>query len=557
MGFTVNDILKIDPLTTGKLVAGANGGLNEVDGVTVLEVSWIEIPEGQAFTTAGDLVVSSMYSVMNSVEEQIQTVRMLKEQNASGLVLCHIGMVIKELDSRLLEECDRLALPLIIMPSYIGYSAIISVVSSLVLTQKNRALGSKVKMYDSIIDLLLHNHSNHSIIANLSRLIGCRALYFNHNLRAEERAGLPDDYLSYIRNQIRKHVLAFMDSYEEIMVPGYQSGPPLLLYPLYSNILYYGVIVIEKTHELSDLDEAAILQTKNALYIMRLNKTDIFEYRARLLTEYIDDLIHNYSSNEQLMLNRSSSVGHDLIHTHAVVVVDIFGFEHVASQFDEQKVQALKQDFMEQIESLLRRISPESIGCNISDKYVILFTENLSQEKLRSRLEYIGGQIQESLAETTQLKASIGIGNYCQHFREIKDSYQSALAAISVSNRVYKAPRIVFSDELPIYRFMRQTVRGMESVCRQMEADLLEPLRSYDRNTNSCLEETFRVLLECDMDTNLVAAKMYIHKNTVLQRKKKIMELYPENPFDLINRLQFQFIRVLNDLIDTPKIYSK
>ena len=212
---------------------------------------------------------------------------------------------------------------------------------------------------------------------------------------------------------------------------------------------------------------------------------------------------------------------------------------------------------MEQIESLLRRISPESIGCNISDKYVILFTENLSQEKLRSRLEYIGGQIQESLVETTQLKASIGIGNYCQHFREIKDSYQSALAAISVSNRVYKAPRIVFSDELPIYRFMRQTVRGMESVCRQMEADLLEPLRSYDRNTNSCLEETFRVLLECDMDTNLVAAKMYIHKNTVLQRKKKIMELYPENPFDLINRLQFQFIRVLNDLIDTPKIYSK
>lgn len=553
MNFTVEDILKIEPLIAGKLVAGTDGLSNEVCGVTVLEVSWIEIPEGQAFTTSGDLVVSSMYSVMNSVEEQIQTVRMLKEQNASGLILCHIGMVIKELSPRLIDECNRLALPLIIMPPYVGYSAIISVVSSLVLTQKNQVLGNKVEIYDSIIDLLLHQHSNHSIITNLSRLIGCRTLYFNHNLRAEERGGLPDDYLTYIRNQIRKNVLAFMDSYEEIMIPGYQSGPPLLLYPLYSNILYYGVIVIEKEHELSDLDKAAILQTKNALYIMHLNKTDVFEYRTRLLTEYIDDLIHNYCSNEQLMLNRSSSVGHNLIHTHAVIVVDIFGFETLASQLDEQKIQTLKQEFMGHIETFIRRISPESIGCNISDKYVILFTENLPREKAHTRLEYIGNQIHESLQKHTQLKASVGIGSYCQHFSEIKHSYESALTAITISNRIYKRPRIVFSNELPVYRFMKHSVQGMESLCRQLENELLEPLRTYDKNTNSCLEETYRILLECDLDTNLVAQKMYIHKNTVLQRKKKISELYQQDPFDLTNRLQFQFIRILNDLIDPPR----
>ena len=552
MSFTVSDILKMDPLVTGKLVAGSTGLSNMVCGVTVLEVSWIEIPEGQVFTTSGDLVISSMYSVMNSVEEQIQTIRMLKEQNASGLILCHIGMVIKELSPRVIEECDRLALPLVIMPPYVGYSAIISVVSSLVLTEKNRALGNKVEIYDSIIDLLLHNQSTHNIIANLSRLIGCRTLYFNQNLRAEERAGLSDDYLIYIQNQVRKHVLAFMDSFDEITIPGYQSGPPLLFYPLYSNILYYGVIVVEKEHELSDLDEAAILQTKNALYIMRLNKTDIFEYRTRLLTEYIDDLIHNYSSNEQLILNRSSSVGHDLIHTQAVIVADIFGFERLATQLDEQKLQALKQEFMEQIGSLLRKISPKSIGCNISDKYVILFTENLPKEKLYARLRFIGQEIQKTLAAIPEIKASVGIGSSCQHFRDIKNSYQSALAAIFVSNRVYKVPRIVFSNELPVYQFMLQSIQKMEPAFRQLEADLMEPLRSYDKSTNSCLEKTFLMLLECDMDTTLVSKKMYLHKNTVLQRKKKIAELYQGNPFDLINRLQFQFVRILRDLIDTP-----
>ena len=96
-------------------------------------------------------------------------------------------------------------------------------------------------------------------------------------------------------------------------------------------------------------------------------------------------------------------------------------------------------------------------------------------------------------------------------------------------------------------------MNGREDVCRRLEGELIEPLRTYDKKSNSCLEETYRVLLECNLDTNLVAQRMYIHKNTVLQRKRKIIELCPRDPFDLENRLQFQFARVLNELTDIPK----
>lgn len=553
MSFTVADVLKVAPITTGHLLAGASGLDNLVRGVTVLEVSWIEIPEGQVFTHSGDIVVSSMYSVMNSVDEQIRTLRMLKEQNASALCLCHLGMVIKELSPRLIEECDRLALPLIVMPANLSYSAIISAVSSLVLTQKNETLDSKMKMYDSIIDLLLHKNTNRSIIVNLSDLIGCRALYFNHNLRAEENAGLPPDYINYIRDQIRKHVLAFMDSYDQIVVPGYRNGPALLLYPLYSNIMYYGVIVIEQTHPLTELDEAAILQSKNALYIMHLYKTDAFERRTRLMTEYIDDLIHGYCSNEQLVLNRSTYIHHPLSHTHAVIVVDIFGFQQLASQFGEQHIQTVKQEFVNQIDALLRRISPESIGCNISDKHVILLTEDIPPERLNDRLTYISSQIQDTLQTELSLEVSVGLGSYCRHFREIRDSYQSALTAIDISNRIYKRPRIVFNDEFPVYRFLLQSTQLSERTWQHLCDELLAPLRVYDQKNNSDLEKTYWMLLACDLDTTAVAQQMFLHKNTVLQRKRKITELCQWDPFALENRLQFQVFRVLRELTDSPE----
>ena len=43
------------------------------------------------------------------------------------------------------------------------------------------------------------------------------------------------------------------------------------------------------------------------------------------------------------------------------------------------------------------------------------------------------------------------------------------------------------------------------------------------------------------------------HLKRVWEAKRKIIELCPRDPFDLENRLQFQFARVLNELTDIPK----
>ena len=77
-------------------------------------------------------------------------------------------------------------------------------------------------------------------------------------------------------------------------------------------------------------------------------------------------------------------------------------------------------------------------------------------------------------------------------------------------------------------------------------------MEEYDAVNHSQLAETFCTLLGCDMSVAKTAEIMFLHKNTILQRKKKIEELYPFDPFSPVYRNQFQFIMLMKRFSDEP-----
>ena len=110
MSFTIADALTVSPLSYGRLVAGSQGSANEIKTVDVLEVNPLDVPLLDQFWQPQNLAISSLYSVMDSVEDQINVIRIIHRCGLSGLVLCHIGIVMKELDQRLIDACDEIML---------------------------------------------------------------------------------------------------------------------------------------------------------------------------------------------------------------------------------------------------------------------------------------------------------------------------------------------------------------------------------------------------------------------------------------------------------------
>ena len=88
----VDSILSLKELCNFKLIAGKLGCSNEVQSVSVLE-----IPTSQLYVKEGELLISAFYSIKDNKLEQLRTIKMLNKAKASGIILAHVGEIIKKL----------------------------------------------------------------------------------------------------------------------------------------------------------------------------------------------------------------------------------------------------------------------------------------------------------------------------------------------------------------------------------------------------------------------------------------------------------------------------
>jgi purine catabolism regulator len=549
MSFTVADALRVEPLSFGKLIAGEKGVANAIQDVSVLEVNVLDLPQTDQFVQEAILVISSMYSVMDSIPDQVRMMRLLHVRGSAGFVLCHIGMVIKEVSQELIDVCNELSFPLILMPPKIGYKEIIRAVSDALLDFQNQRLRDAIKIYDYITSLLIAAKDNKTLVSALEKMIGRKVFYFNHNGTAIYAPGVQGKLINSVGEQIKNNSASFILKNSEIVVSCAETDEPILLYPVRSNASYFGVLAIISGTPLSEMDKIAIAQTRNALSISTLNRINVIQQRKHLIFEFINDIINGRCEDERILMSRSASLKCDIAHVHGVILLDIFEFKRMSVTKSEEELLNIKKELIEHVEIELSVLSGGSVCCGVSDKIIILFIENCTKEKACQSMPRIGQALQHSINTALKLPISVGIGSYCEKVSDIKKSYETAVFAAQIASGFLKKPSCVNCEDFPAYVMLLQMYAGNDELIKNVVDDMLSPIRTQDKKTNSNLEETFRMLLQCDMDSNLVAKNLYLHKNTVLQRKRKIASLYKKDPFSLPYRRQFEIAFTLESLL--------
>ena len=179
---TVRDILQLPILSSGKVVAGTRGLSRVVEHVSVMEVDltkWCS----PTLVRGAALEISSMYSLADSEERQIQAVQHLNRTGGSGLLLCYVGKVLKEISPELIRVCDEMDFPLITMPGLVGYKEIIREVSDALLGLDNKRLQDAIDVYEYVTKLLIDGKDNTALVLALEHMIGKRVLYFDQNVQ--------------------------------------------------------------------------------------------------------------------------------------------------------------------------------------------------------------------------------------------------------------------------------------------------------------------------------------------------------------------------------------
>lgn len=120
MSMELKNLLKLPSLREAEVIAGKNGLNKPVTSISVLEQSNIDQLGKELFNQedkyGSEIVISGLMAIAHDVKAQVKLIRHLQHEGEIGLILYYVGVFIPEVDQRLIEVCDQLDFPLIVMP---------------------------------------------------------------------------------------------------------------------------------------------------------------------------------------------------------------------------------------------------------------------------------------------------------------------------------------------------------------------------------------------------------------------------------------------------------
>lgn len=139
----------------------------------------------------------------------------------------------------------------------------------------------------------------------------------------------------------------------------------------------------------------------------------------------------------------------------------------------------------------------------------------------------------------------IGVGANIAGIDQQAENFKHAEDALNLA--ILKKRDIVYYENLDVYKL----VMGIEdkTILKDYYEGFIGPLERYDQENGSSLVKILQVYLENNASPQLVADKLFLHRNTVNNQLKKVEKLTGYNPLDLKDRMKFYLAYYVKDLL--------
>lgn len=267
---------------------------------------------------------------------------------------------------------------------------------------------------------------------------------------------------------------------------------------------------------------------------------------------YIDEWISGRWESDKLFASRGWFMEINVYLPRIVLVFDLKNFselvyEHLKNnQLDvrgELEVQRIRQNILQTVKTYYENQKDALIVITGSSRYTVLLPVNPNEpiNKQKEQIRYQIGQVQKLIFEKHGYEVDCGVSRYHEGLIGITKSFKEADRAISFG-RTSEKQTIRFYDEM-----------GLESIIgeisKETRDDFIErTLKLNEIQKKEQLLETLQVFFQCNQSINDAANKLYIHKNTLQYRLKKVKELTGNDPRILEQAVLLYVAFVMNEI---------
>ncbi len=254
--------------------------------------------------------------------------------------------------------------------------------------------------------------------------------------------------------------------------------------------------------------------------------------QKNLVKGFFDDLMYGTYDSEDSLRQRANFLGCDLARPHLVTLIEISQIEgeqngkdvHQASipsaQTEDERLAAHKR-----ISSIIRRRIQDSYPGSVVHEHenLLTFILCLSKDPNAARLKTWLRDLSRQMRSEQNVRLSIGIGNTCQSISDYRRGFAEASEALQMGQNLHREGGVTHFNDLGVYRYLYKIAR-MDDL-RDMYQDQVGRIANYDRRKGTDLLDTLETYLECAGNLTKTSGRLFVHRNTLIQRLERLQSL--------------------------------
>ena len=261
--------------------------------------------------------------------------------------------------------------------------------------------------------------------------------------------------------------------------------------------------------------------------------------QKNLVKGFFDDLMYGTYDSEDALRQRANFIGCDLSKTHTVTMIEIMHMDEESGEESEQlsdtgsKSQAQSAPQTEEDRLALHKRITGQVRRRIQDSYpgsVLYERENLltciiclSKDPTGSRLKTTLRDLARQMRTEHGIRMSIGVGNPCQQISDYRRGFAEATEALQMGQNLNRDGGVTHFNDLGVYRYLYKIAR-MDDL-RDMYQDQVAHIANYDRRKGTDLLDTLETYLECAGNLTKTSNRLFVHRNTLIQRLERLQSL--------------------------------
>jgi purine catabolism regulator len=521
MGIFLKDILKMSCFENSKLVSGKEIiDRTEVEGITI-----VERPDIANWIKGGELLLTSFYSIEMDIQAQRKLVEDVARNGAAGIII-KVSDMVPIVPSEIVETGRDLNFPVISISKDVKYIDILYPVMGLLFNEQVYKLNYYKECHDKFNKLSLEMKGVESIAKTLDEMVENPVIIFDSEMRILAYSNEHFSELNVSEKKMRKMI------YEGYPIYGLdinfdRDEYHLTMEPIeVVNRVQAYLGILEVTRDMSKMDFIALESAANTLRLEILKETAVNEAKLRYKGDLMDDLISGNYDSIQSIYDRGQILGWDLKKKYLLGLYNI-------SWKNKGKLENNAEWSLESrniVKTIIDRIAYHHTTGHISlikGEELIVFwpvVENDSTQNSIKNFKIFGEEVRETAKKRFgEVSVTMGIGSVAESVEDMGRSYSESKDAAIFGKRIFGEDSTSVFEELGIYRMLcsfedRDALEGFIP-------ESLRKLKSYDKDKNNELMDTFEMYLKCNLNAVKTAEELYVHYKTVLYRLNWIKEL--------------------------------